>query len=64
VRLAAEGSAKPVEVARGLGVWGSDDPRATHALIARLGFAGLELARAGELIPPRPEGAAAVQSAI
>ncbi len=33
----AEGSAKPAEVAKALGVWGTDDPRAEHALVARLG---------------------------
>jgi radical SAM family uncharacterized protein len=37
VRSTAEGSAKPQEVARALGVWGPEDPRATHAGIARLG---------------------------
>ncbi len=37
VRSTAEGSARPQEVARALGVWGSEDPRATHAAIARLG---------------------------
>jgi hypothetical protein len=37
VRMTAEGSAKPSEVARALGVWGSDDPRGEHALVARLG---------------------------
>ena len=37
VRATAEGSAKPIEVARALGVWGRDDPRAEHALVARLG---------------------------
>jgi radical SAM family uncharacterized protein len=37
VRSTAEGSAKPQEVARALGVWGAEDPRATHAAIARLG---------------------------
>jgi hypothetical protein len=37
VRSTAEGSAKPHEVARALGVWGSEDPRAEHAGIARLG---------------------------
>jgi radical SAM family uncharacterized protein len=37
VRTTSEGSAKPSEVARALGVWGSDDPRAEHALVARLG---------------------------
>jgi radical SAM family uncharacterized protein/radical SAM-linked protein len=39
VRILAtsDGSAKPSEVARALGVWGGDDPRAAHALVARLG---------------------------
>jgi hypothetical protein len=37
VRATADGSAKPSEVARALGVWGSDDVQAQHALIARLG---------------------------
>ena len=37
VRATAEGSAKPSEVARALGVWGTDDPRGEHALVARLG---------------------------
>jgi hypothetical protein len=32
----SEGSAKPNEVARALGVWGSDDPRGLHAQLARL----------------------------
>ncbi|HSN25278.1 MAG TPA: hypothetical protein VLT45_03300, partial [Kofleriaceae bacterium] len=37
VRSTSEGSAKPAELAKALGVWGSDDPRAEHALLARLG---------------------------
>jgi radical SAM family uncharacterized protein/radical SAM-linked protein len=37
VRATADGSAKPSEVAKALGVWGSDDLRAEHALVARLG---------------------------
>jgi radical SAM-linked protein len=37
VRSTSEGSAKPSEIARALGVWGSDDPRGDHALVARLG---------------------------
>ncbi|HEU4730836.1 MAG TPA: TIGR03960 family B12-binding radical SAM protein [Kofleriaceae bacterium] len=37
VRATSDGSAKPSEVARALGVWGADDPRAAHALVARLG---------------------------
>jgi len=37
VRATADGSAKPSEVARALGVWGSEELRAEHALLARLG---------------------------
>ncbi len=37
VRMTAEGSAKPSEIAKALGVWGSDDARGEHALVARLG---------------------------
>ncbi len=37
VSATSDGSAKPAEVAKALGVWGGEDPRATHALIARLG---------------------------
>jgi radical SAM family uncharacterized protein/radical SAM-linked protein len=37
VSNSAEGSAKPSEVARGLGVWGADDLNSDHALVARLG---------------------------
>jgi radical SAM family uncharacterized protein/radical SAM-linked protein len=37
VRATSEGSAKPTEIARALGVWGADDLRAEHALVARLG---------------------------
>ncbi|HEY5923345.1 MAG TPA: TIGR03936 family radical SAM-associated protein, partial [Kofleriaceae bacterium] len=40
VRSTSEGSAKPSEIARALGVWGSDDPRGDHALVARLGVVG------------------------
>jgi radical SAM-linked protein len=34
----AEGSAKPIEVAKALGIWGDDDPRGVHARLARLGL--------------------------
>jgi radical SAM-linked protein len=37
VRATAEGSAKPSEIARALGIWGSDDLRGAHAMVARLG---------------------------
>ncbi|HMG55939.1 MAG TPA: hypothetical protein VK601_20715, partial [Kofleriaceae bacterium] len=43
VRATADGSAKPSEVARALGVWGPDDPRAAHALVARLGVVASDL---------------------
>jgi len=42
VRSTSEGSAKPGEIARALGVWGSDDPRGEHALVARLGVVDSE----------------------
>jgi radical SAM family uncharacterized protein/radical SAM-linked protein len=58
VRATAEGSAKPSELARALGVWGSDDPRAEHALVARLGVVE------GETAPVRlPQPAAKSQTA-
>jgi radical SAM-linked protein len=41
VAIRPNGSAKPSEVAKALGVWGGDDPRAPHARIARMGFLGL-----------------------
>ena len=37
VRATSEGSAKPAELAKAIGVWGADDLRAEHALVARLG---------------------------
>lgn len=37
VSATSDGSAKPSELAKALGVWGNDDPRAEHALVARLG---------------------------
>lgn len=37
ISAAPEGSAKPSEVAKALGIWGSEDLRAEHALVARLG---------------------------
>ena len=36
VRATADGSAKPSEIAKALGVWGPEDVRAAHALVARL----------------------------
>jgi radical SAM family uncharacterized protein/radical SAM-linked protein len=53
VRSTSEGSAKPSELAKALGVWGPDDPRADHALVARLGVV--------EAIPT--QGGALLQSA-
>ena len=49
VRATAEGSAKPSEVAKALGVWGHEDPRAEHALLARLG-----VVESGATIAPPP----------
>jgi len=37
VSATAEGSAKPSEIAKALGVYGNDDLRGEHALVARLG---------------------------
>jgi hypothetical protein len=54
VRATSDGSAKPSEVARALGVWGADDLRAEHALIARLGVVerGGPVAEAAAAPPP------------
>jgi radical SAM family uncharacterized protein/radical SAM-linked protein len=57
VRATADGSAKPSEVARALGVWGSDDVRAPHALIARLGVVA-GATRALPVAEPSPRSAA------
>jgi radical SAM family uncharacterized protein/radical SAM-linked protein len=53
VQATADGSAKPSEVARALGVWGPEDPRATHALVARLGVVagGTPFSAAAQLAP-------------
>jgi hypothetical protein len=48
VSATAEGSAKPGEIARALGVWGIDDPRGEHALVARLGVVAGELSPAAD----------------
>ena len=48
IRATAEGSAKPSEVAKALGVWGSDELGAQHALVARLGV----VAVAPPAVPP------------
>jgi hypothetical protein len=55
VRSTSEGSAKPSELAKALGVWGPDDARADHALVARLGVV--------EAIPAQGGAAALLQSA-
>jgi len=49
VSATAEGSAKPSELARAFGVWGSDEPRADHALVARLGVVDLLPGAASDL---------------
>ncbi|HEU0029296.1 MAG TPA: TIGR03960 family B12-binding radical SAM protein [Kofleriaceae bacterium] len=56
VRSTSEGSAKPAEVAKAIGVWGADDPRARHALCARLGVVEATVpARQPEArVEPRP----------
>ncbi len=59
VRATADGSAKPSEVAKALGVWGSDDPRAQHALVARLGV----VASATHVLPVMPVSRPAVARA-
>lgn len=59
VRATADGSAKPSEVAKALGVWGPDDPRAQHALVARLGV----VAGASQVVPVIPASPPAVSRA-
>ena len=54
VSATADGSAKPSEVAKALGVWGTDDPRGEHALVARLGVVE---AGAGRALRPREPAA-------
>ncbi|MBK7072069.1 MAG: TIGR03960 family B12-binding radical SAM protein [Myxococcales bacterium] len=44
VGISAAGSAKPIELAKAFGVYGPDDPRARHALVARLALVGLDAA--------------------
>jgi hypothetical protein len=55
VSATADGSAKPTEVARALGVWGTDDVRARHALVARLGV----VSGAAQAMAPRVASASA-----
>ena len=60
VRATAEGSAKPAEVAKALGVWGPDDVRAQHALVARLGVVAdttRVVAAASVVAPPAMQAA-------
>ena len=59
VRSTAEGSAKPAELAKALGVWGADDPRAEHALLARLGV----VEGVAPATPPREQGTTTVATA-
>ena len=60
VRATAEGSAKPSEVAKALGVWGTDDLRAQHALVARLGVVTVATLAAAPPPPPRSPAPSAV----
>ncbi len=52
VRATADGSAKPSEVARALGVWGSEDLRGEHAQLARLGVVEVGTPTIGEATTP------------
>jgi hypothetical protein len=52
VSATAEGSAKPPEVAKALGVWGTDDPRGSHALVARLGVVAITESRVKRAASP------------
>ncbi|MGE0404286.1 MAG: hypothetical protein AB7T06_46685, partial [Kofleriaceae bacterium] len=58
VRTTSEGSAKPSEVAKALGVWGSDDPRGEHALVARLGVVDVGAPLPAADASARPEATA------
>jgi len=60
VRATADGSAKPLEVAKALGVWGPDDLRAQHALVARLGV----VAGATHVVPVLPASQLVVARAV
>jgi radical SAM family uncharacterized protein/radical SAM-linked protein len=60
VRSASDGTAKPIEVARALGVYGSDELRGEHALIARLGL--VEVGAATNRVPEVAQNAAAIAS--
>ena len=60
VRATADGSAKPSEVARALGVWGSDDLRGEHALVARLGVVEVGTPLTAHALPPTAEHASPV----
>jgi radical SAM-linked protein len=55
VSATADGSAKPSEIAQALGVWGPEDPRADHALVARLGVVCGGLASQGRHLPTAHE---------
>ncbi len=62
VRAGAEGSAKPTEVAKALGLWGPEDLRAEHALVARLGCVAEEKASVA-VMPPNVERSSPTLSA-
>jgi hypothetical protein len=65
VKATAEGSVRPVELARALGVWGADDPRAEHALLARAAvvISPPEVAPTLAPLPPADAGVGDVASA-
>ncbi|HEY0251128.1 MAG TPA: TIGR03960 family B12-binding radical SAM protein, partial [Kofleriaceae bacterium] len=54
VTATAEGSAKPTELAKALGVWGTDDPRGDHAIVARLGVVAATASHIANPNPPAP----------
>ncbi len=58
VRSASDGTAKPIEVARALGVYGSDELRGEHALIARLGVVEVGTSAVGTQTVALPRGPA------
>ena len=61
VSATADGSAKPSEIAKALGVWGSDELHGEHALVARLGVVESTAARAPRSIAMPPSTTARPQ---
>ena len=61
IRATSDGSAKPSEVAKALGVWGIDDLRAQHALVARLGVVTAATPPSAGARPPSAAAATAAE---